>query len=457
MSTVAALTRRAFVECQDSCTTSSSARPRCFIESNPHPHSVRAPRVAPAQSRVELSSRYGVARTGVLHATVDGRGRVRQNTQRLAVEAVNTSPSRSSKYDGHDDGRSSAIHPPAVSTILEPVTEEAMRAEQTLDTLRLPQLVPPSHPPHTANVLRAGSNGHFVLEEGKLLGELCTWRIGGPARYATNVHDIETLRAVARFANENDLELLVVGKGSNVLFDDRGFDGIVVVNKMCYVEERENGVFRVGGGMHFDRLGWLTTRRDYTGLEFATGIPGTVGGAIFMNAGANAQTAVDTLQSVEYLTKDGELKELRRDRGELDTFSYRYSPFQDMKDLVSITAATFKLAHDPEAAERAKQMSIRRKASQPLADYTAGCVFRNPGGVSAGLLIDKAGLKGSSVGGAAVSKIHANFFINDKGIGTTAKEMRQLIQGVKDEIFAETGHVLHEEVRHIPFRLSDKK
>ena len=92
-----------------------------------------------------------------------------------------------------------------------------------------------------------------------------------------------------RFAKENDLELLVVGKGSNILFDDRGFDGIVVVNKMCYVEELEEGMFRVGGGMHFDRLGWLTSRRNFSGLEFATGIPGTVGGAIFMNAGANAQ------------------------------------------------------------------------------------------------------------------------------------------------------------------------
>eukprot|EP00976_Prorocentrum_cordatum_P116056 1196106-Prorocentrum_minimum.AAC.5 len=243
------------------------------------------------------------------------------------------------------------------------------------------------HPDSRRCALR--TNGYFVLEEKKLLGELCTWRIGGPARYATSVRDMKTLRAVARadwvpargckpddlgepdtracvipldrFAKENDLELLVVGKGSNILFDDRGFDGIVVVNKMCYVEELEEGMFRVGGGMHFDRLGWLTSRRNFSGLEFATGIPGTVGGAIFMNAGANAQTTIDTLQSVEYLTKDGELKELRRDRGELDTFSYRYSPFQDMKDLVAVTGATFKLSKDSEANERAKQMSIREQ------------------------------------------------------------------------------------------------
>lgn len=99
--------------------------------------------------------------------------------------------------------------------------------------------------------------------------------------------------------------------------------------------------------------------------------------------------------------------------------------------------------------------ALRRKETQPLTENTAGCVFRNPGGIPAGLLIDQAGFKGSSVGGAKVSTRHANFFINDKGLGTTAAEMRDLIKGVKDAIFEETGHVLHEEVRHIPFRYRD--
>jgi UDP-N-acetylmuramate dehydrogenase len=94
---------------------------------------------------------------------------------------------------------------------------------------------------------------------------------------------------VDRFAKEKGLRMLVLGKGSNVLFDDRGFDGIVVVNKICFVEDLKDGLFRVGGGMHFDQLGWVTSRKCFSGLEFATGIPGTVGGAVYMNAGANGQ------------------------------------------------------------------------------------------------------------------------------------------------------------------------
>mmetsp|Transcript_2835 Transcript_2835/g.4780 ORF Transcript_2835/g.4780 Transcript_2835/m.4780 type:complete len:465 (-) Transcript_2835:68-1462(-) len=421
-------------------------------------------------AQAALASRSRVSRNSQLNATVDGRGRFKLREKvRQEVRAVHHSPSRrGSKYNGREqnEGRSAAFHPPAVSSFMDSLTNEVLVAEQTIDTLLISSLPTPMRSLHNASgkasvpvrarELGSSTDGYFELDEGRPLGELCTWRIGGPAKYSTDVRDLKTLRAVARFAKEKGLRMLVLGKGSNVLFDDRGFDGIVVVNKICFVEDLEDGLFRVGGGMRFDQLGWVTSRKCYSGLEFATGIPGTVGGAVYMNAGANGQSTVDALQSVEYLTKDGELKELRRDHGDLHTFSYRHTPFQGMSDLACITAATFQLAFDADASQTAKQMSDRRKASQPLSKHTAGCVFRNPGGVPAGMLIDQAGLKGSMVGGAAVSDHHANFFINDKGMGTTAAEMRQLIQNVKEKIFAETGHVLQEEVQRIPYSCPDE-
>eukprot|EP00241_Pyramimonas_parkeae_P001500 CAMPEP_0114265184 /NCGR_PEP_ID=MMETSP0058-20121206/23733_1 /TAXON_ID=36894 /ORGANISM="Pyramimonas parkeae, CCMP726" /LENGTH=489 /DNA_ID=CAMNT_0001382165 /DNA_START=186 /DNA_END=1652 /DNA_ORIENTATION=- len=344
-----------------------------------------------------------------------------------------------------------------------------------------------------------GLGGRFVLEAEKPLSELCSWQIGGPARFASTARDEATMRALVRHAKDHNLPLVVVGKGSNVLFDDRGFAGVVVVNRICFVkevpheasreptletrnfhpltpsaraadpsatrsgagtnrgEEAESfHLFRAGGGMPFDRLGWHTVRRGWGGLEFATGIPGTVGGAVFMNAGANGMCAWDLLHSVEFLTKDGELKEWRKDSGELDTFDYRWSPFQDMPDLAAITAATFRVKRDPDARDNALQLLSRRRQTQPLKDRTAGCVFRNPeveGAPSAGALIDRAGLKGMAIGGAAVSQLHANFFINERrqGENATAAELQSLILAVKVHIKQETGYDLEEEIRLIPY------
>jgi len=218
-----------------------------------------------------------------------------------------------------------------------------------------------------------------------------------------------------RHAEEKSLELLVVGKGSNVLFDDRGFDGLVVINRVAFVEctvvyDDGGALIRVGAGEPFDRLGWRTVRDDWSGLEFATGIPGTAGGAVFMNAGANGSVSAalrvarscnpvavsshlvkralstktkptllvgrsphihdglirpwrlrqcvwDTIASVEYLTKAGELHV--KSKAELPAAAYRWSAFMDMPDLAAITAATFHLHRDATAHERAQAMATR--------------------------------------------------------------------------------------------------
>ncbi|MBS0627063.1 MAG: UDP-N-acetylmuramate dehydrogenase, partial [Verrucomicrobia bacterium] len=226
--------------------------------------------------------------------------------------------------------------------------------------------------------------------------------------------------------------------------DDRGFDGLVIQNKISYLNIEEDRV-DVGAGYSFSMLGLKTAKNHLSGLEFASGIPATVGGAIFMNAGANGSETKDCLKEVLFVTEDGKLCLL--DKQDL-TFSYRFSSFQKMKG--AIVSAKFILSPCSEA--RDKQFSIieYRKKTQPYQDPSAGCVFRNPEGSSAGALIEKAGLKGFSLGGAEVSSIHANFIVNKKGASaedvlTLAKEVERL---VKDS----TGVQLEMEIRCIPYQ-----
>ncbi|CAL5372472.1 unnamed protein product [Camellia sinensis] len=264
---------------------------------------------------------------------------------------------------------------------------------------------------------------------------------------------------------------MIIGKGSNCLFDDLGFDGCVILNQIGFLERIEPGMFRVGSGFRFNHLGILCSNEGFTGLEFAGGIPGTVAGAAYMNAGANGQETADVIDSIEIVTTEGKFQILNRT--DLN-FGYRTSPFQDMEDLAAIVAVTFQLKHSESARRRQQEYLERgsdpyprvgivaqdkfsrrimlRRISQPVRERSAGSVFRNPSnsGVSAAELIERAGLKGHRVGGAMVSNIHANFFINSGG--STSEDMLELINLVKEMVYQKFGIQLKEEVLYVhPF------
>ncbi|XP_041997403.1 UDP-N-acetylenolpyruvoylglucosamine reductase-like [Salvia splendens] len=174
----------------------------------------------------------------------------------------------------------------------------------------------------------------------KLLSDLSTWRIGGPCKYFVQVSDHHQLASSLRHCNEQSMRYIVIGKGSNCLFDDLGFDGCVIRNSIVFLERNEPGLYRAGSGYPFNRLGLQTANEGFSGLEFAAAIPGTVGGATYMNAGANGQETADAVESVEIMTREGECVIFKR--SELG-FGYRWSSFQDMKELAAITAVTFTL------------------------------------------------------------------------------------------------------------------
>lgn len=271
-------------------------------------------------------------------------------------------------------------------------------------------------------------------QKNRCLSEFSTFGIGGPIALFVQVSTSEEMIE----AFQNPLPKLVIGKGSNCLFSDQGFQGLVILNKIDFCHWNENEVF-VGSGYPFSLLGVQSARKGFSGLEFASGIPATVGGAIYMNAGANGVETFHNLKSVEYF--DGK-KVSTFSKEELE-FSYRSSSFQKMDG--AILGATFILKKSDEARkEQLKIVEIRMK-TQPLKERSVGCVFRNPLNQSAGKLIDQCGLKGFQVGDAKVSQVHANFIVNSGK--ASAKEVKELIALVQEKVFQQTGILLETEVR----------
>ena len=274
----------------------------------------------------------------------------------------------------------------------------------------------------------------------KKLSELSTFGIGGIARYFIEVKDVQTIQAVLQFCTNERLPFLVVGKGSNCLFSDTGFDGLVIANKIDFIEEEPDLQIYVGAGTSFSLLGTQTAKKGLSGLEFAAGIPASVGGAIYMNAGAQGQDTQTSLVEVEFVDEQGVLHRLNKSQMQ---FGYRSSPFQKMKGV--IVAARFQLQSKPEARKEQLDLLQYRIHTQPYHEKSAGCVFRNPQGHSAGSLIDKAGLKGVKIGGASVSEMHANFLINKEG--ATSQDVKRLIALVQHTVKEKYGVELETEIR----------
>lgn len=282
------------------------------------------------------------------------------------------------------------------------------------------------------------------IQERVPLNKYATLGIGGPAKYFVEVKAIEEMVEAINYCRNQTIDYLVIGKGSNVLFDDRGFDGLIILNKIDFFEENSPGQFHVGAGYSFSLLGSKTARKGWAGLEFASGIPGSVGGAVFMNAGANGTETVESLKSVDFVNSEGELVCLKKEEIE---FKYRYSSFHEWGG--AIVGATFSLSPSDEA--RQKQISIieYRTKTQPYGEKSAGCIFRNPEAGHAGQLIEKSGLKGEGIGGAQVSGLHANFIVNTEG--ASASDVLKLIQYIKSQVKEKTDVDLHDEVRVIPY------
>ena len=272
------------------------------------------------------------------------------------------------------------------------------------------------------------------VQKGRFLSEFSTLSIGGPIESFVQVSTVEEMCEAFKY----NIPKMVIGKGSNCLFDDRGFKGLVILNKIDFCNW-DGATVTAGSGYSFSLLGVQSARKNLTGLEFASGIPASVGGAVFMNAGANGKETSDHLISVDYY--DGKTRKTISKK-ELE-FSYRFSSFHKMKGV--ILSATFSLRRKEIARKTQLEIVTHRMKTQPLKDKSIGCIFQNPEKQSAGAIIDECGLKGLRIGGAEVSTIHANFIINR--IGATSSDIKKLIKLVQQKVFQQTGIYLQPEVR----------
>jgi len=283
-----------------------------------------------------------------------------------------------------------------------------------------------------------------LFRNGCSLKELSTFGIGGPIRFYVEVSQIFEIQQAIEWALVHKVPYFILGKGSNSLFDDRGFNGLVIHNKIDFCNYDGCSV-SVGAGYSFSLLGSQSAKKGLSGLEFASGIPGSVGGAIYMNAGANSQETAQVLEDVLYFDPSCGEKIISREQM---VFGHRESSFQSMRG--AILSARFKLTENNDARKNQLAYINYRMTSQPYAEKSAGCVFRNPSKeLSAGALIDQCGLKGLRCGGAEVSRVHANFIVNISQ--ASSSDVMALIQQVQRQVYEKTKIRLEYEVRLVPF------
>ena len=277
------------------------------------------------------------------------------------------------------------------------------------------------------------------------LSRLTSFRIGGPADYWAAPKSAEQLARLCEMSREHAMPMVLIGKGSNILAADEGYRGMVIQleDGLAHLRHEQETVIACAG-VSLAALSQYALLRGLTGAEFAGGIPGSLGGALYMNAGAYGGEIRQVAVRTEFLDQEGIHHTLE---GEEQGFGYRKSAFMGTKRI--ITSAELRLESGAEAEITAKMEDFmrRRREKQPLELPSAGSVFKRPEGYFAGALIEQCGLKGFAVGGACVSEKHAGFIVN-KG-GATCADVEALIRAIQDTVFQATGVELEPEIRRI--------
>ena len=271
-----------------------------------------------------------------------------------------------------------------------------------------------------------------------------TFRIGGPARYYLVPENEEEIQEALDFARGGGYSFYIIGKGSNILFCDEGYDGVIIEigRGFDHIWCREDGLVTAQAGITMSSMAAKLAAKGLTGFEFASGIPGTLGGGIAMNAGAYGGEIKDCIRKVKVLTPEGEIRVLEKDELQL---GYRTSVIQKRSYLVLEGEFGFQKGQPGEIQARMRELNQRRRDKQPLEYPSAGSTFKRPAGHFAGGLIEQCGLKGTTVGGAQVSEKHAGFVINTGQ--ATCQDILTLIRLVRDRVFQQTGVRLEPEVR----------
>lgn len=272
-----------------------------------------------------------------------------------------------------------------------------------------------------------------------------TFRVGGPAKLFVKVKNLESLILVIKYCRKHRIRLFVIGRGSNLLFSDKSFQGMIISLEQFNQYKINGNHVTAQCGVTMIKLAYDCAKAGLSGFEFMGGIPGNIGGGVFMNAGAYNSNIAEVLESVTVLNENLELMTLSKEEM---AFGYRHSIIQEHKKWIVIEASfvltTKTVAEVKDLLDRRKE---RRMASQPWNQPSAGSVFRNPEGMAAWKLIDDAGLRGYEIGGAQVSPKHSNFIVNNGY--ASAKDIYDLIFYVQKQVNEKFSVLLKPEVRFI--------
>ena len=282
------------------------------------------------------------------------------------------------------------------------------------------------------------------LKQGEPMCRHTSFQIGGPVAVMVFPENVEQMQEIFKIAAQFHISPMILGAGSNILAPDQGLDTVVIETRtnMNQAQRLEDGTITAQCGMTMARLATIAMEHGYTGLEFAHGIPGTVGGGVYMNAGAYGGEMQQVVTNVTAMDRKGHVLELPAEELRL---SYRHSRFME-EDLV-ILSATVRLQKGEREEIRAKmaELMTRRRTSQPLEYPSAGSTFKRPVGGYAAALIEASGLKGLRVGEAQVSEKHAGFVVN-RG-RATSHDVLELMKQVQEKVQADSGICLEPEVR----------
>jgi len=295
-----------------------------------------------------------------------------------------------------------------------------------------------------ANALRPLCSINGLIKDCDM-SKLSSFKCGGKAAICAYFDEEEKLSKALILLKENNIPFLFLGNGSNVLFSDNGYKGVVIKLSdafQSYFVDKED--ITAASAMPLIKLSRIAMENSLTGLEFASGIPGSLGGGIYMNAGAYGGELSSVITSVRFMTLDGQIKEcLTKDL----QFSYRHSLFMENKALILGANLHLQKGDFAQISQKVTDLTKARQEKQPLSYPSAGSFFKRPKGYFAGKLIEDAGLKGLSVGGAEVSSLHAGFIIN-KG-NATASDVLDLMKIVQERVFDCFGVLLEPEVQII--------
>lgn len=290
---------------------------------------------------------------------------------------------------------------------------------------------------------------HILREEQILQNELMarhtTFRIGGPADYFLIPDDKEQVRRIIEICKEENMPYYIIGNGSNLLVSDKGYRGVVIQLYTRMAEIRADGEnIHAQAGASLAKIAAAALREELTGFEFAAGIPGTLGGACIMNAGAYGGEMKDVLEEVTVLTKEGEIRVISKENLDM---GYRTSAAAKNGDTVLEAVIKLEKGEKNKIQARMEELKEKRISKQPLEYPSAGSTFKRPEGYFAGKLIQDAGLRGYRIGGAMVSEKHCGFVINAGG--ATAADVDALIKYISQKVNEHAGVTLEPEVKRL--------